>query len=75
MSSSNTSANGSHTSATPVVGLEWSRLAAFELVPTASRARARDAIIQDQINSPGLVWQQVGALLQGALAREYASAE
>jgi len=70
MSSNHASHNGHQPHSAPF--RQWSRLAAFELAPTTSRARKRDAIIQDQINSPALIWQQVGALLQGALVRESA---
>jgi len=51
--------------------IESRRRTALNLWPTSSRARIRDAIIEDQTNSPALVWQQVGNLLKGAID-EYA---
>jgi len=52
----------------------WLRgyMSVLEISPTTSRKEARDKIIRDQLNSPALVWQQVGELLKGAVVSEYA---
>jgi len=55
------------TRAKPATGWQRGRLSVLELSPTPSRASRRDSIIHNQMVSPVLVWQQVGALLTEAI--------